>query len=308
MHERATPRKVPEAAHFVDLSDYARPLAIWIARRLRDTSVVAADVTVVWGVIGLVGAFCYAAGGYRYALLGAAALQLKNILDATDGSLARLQNRPSRVGRFLDSIGDAILAALVFAALAVAVARARPVLYVALLAATALLLSLLQGSVYNYYQVRYRQRQGGDRTSLVKEKLTTYDAIYYEERPLALGLLRFLIGAYNWIYGWQDVLVHRIDRWAVAPLVESGREDRADELRDNRRLLTALSALGPGLQILVLDLYTIGGFRRLDLMLELFLWTVAAGGTLYAAAIILGLRRAAVRERTRYLRAHEQAT
>jgi phosphatidylglycerophosphate synthase len=296
MDEGATAGKVPQSARFVDLSDYARPLAVWIARRLRDTNVTAADVTAVWGVIGIVAAFCYAVGGYQYALLGAALIQVKNVLDAVDGSLARLQVRPSRVGRFLDSIGDAVISAAVCLALAIAVARERPVAYAAALAAAALVLSLLQGSVFNYYQVRYRQRSGGDRTSLVKERLTEYDRIYYEDRPLALGLLRQLIAAYNWIYGWQDALVQRIDRWAATPLMAVGREETADALRDDRRLLTVVSALGPGMQILILDLYTIAGYRHLGLALELFLWTIALGGTLYAAAVIFRLRRAAVGE------------
>ncbi|MGD2154335.1 MAG: CDP-alcohol phosphatidyltransferase family protein [Gemmatimonadales bacterium] len=296
MDEGATGAKVPRSAKFVDLSDYARPLAVWIARRLRDTSVVAADVTVVWCVVGIVAAFCYAVGGYRYALLGAALIQVKNILDAVDGSLARLQVRPSRVGRFLDSIGDAVIGAALYLALAIAVARVRPVAYAAALAAATLVLSLLQGSVFNYYQVRYRQRRGGDRTSLIKERLTEYDRVYYEDRPLALGLLRQLIAAYNWIYGWQDELVQRIDRWAAAPLVACGREETAETLRDDRRLLTVLSGLGPGMQILILDLYTIAGYRHLGLALELFLWTIALGGTLYAVAVVLRLRRAASRQ------------
>lgn len=295
MHEAATGRKVPESAEFTDLSDYARPVALWIAGRLRNTNVTAPDVTAVWGIVGLLGAFCYAAGGYEYALLGAAALQAKNILDAVDGSLARLQSRQSRVGRFLDSIGDAAVAAAVCLGLAVAVARDRPIIYVGLLAFAALLLGLLQGSVFNYYYVRYRSRQGGDTTSRVKEQLTKYDEIYYDDRPLALGLLRNLIAAYNWIYGWQDALVRRIDAWAVSPLTNAGHDDRADELRDDRVLLTAVSALGPGLQILILNLYTVAGYRHLSLALELFLWTVAVGGTLYAAAIFLRLRRAARR-------------
>jgi hypothetical protein len=75
-----------------------------------------------------------------------------------------------------------------------------------------------------------------------------------------------------------------------------GREETADALRDDRRLLTVVSALGPGMQILILDLYTIAGYRHLGLALELFLWTIALGGTLYAAAVIFRLRRAAVGE------------
>jgi phosphatidylglycerophosphate synthase len=250
-------------------------------------------VTVVWAAIGLLGAFAYARGGYGYALLGAVAVQVKNVLDAVDGSLARLQRRPSRIGRFMDSIFDALIAAALTGGLALAIARERPMAYVIALAVGALVAGLLQGSVFNYYYVRYRARCGGDATSRVEEALTEDDRAHYASRPFALGSLRLLIWCYNWIYGWQDVFVRRLDAWSAAPLREAGRGDEAERLRDDRALLTAISALGPGLAILVLDLYTVAGYRHLSLALELYLWTIVAGGTLYAAAIIMRLRRAA---------------
>ena len=74
-----------------------------------------------------------------------------------------------------------------------------------------------------------------------------------------------------------------------------GHNDLADKLRDDRAWLTAMSALGPGMQILVLNLYTIAGVSDLTLALELYLWTVGLGGTLYATALLLRLRRAALR-------------
>ncbi len=295
MPETATAGKLREADQFRDLSDYARPLAARIARRLRDTPLRARHVTLVWAAIGLGGACGYLVGGYAAALLGAAAMQAKNILDAVDGSLARLQNRPSRIGRFLDSICDAVIAAALSAALAIAVARERPAVYAAALASAALVLGLLQGSVFNYFYVRIRARRGGDTTSRVIEQLTQDDLVHYRGRPLALATLRGLIHVYNWIYGWQDVLVQRIDRWAAGPLLRCGRGDTAGALRDDRGLLTAASALGPGLTILILDLYTLAGYRQLTLALELYLWTVALAGTLYAGAIFVRLRRAAER-------------
>jgi phosphatidylglycerophosphate synthase len=290
MNQPTTAGKLPKSAQFIDLSDYARPLAVWIARRLRDTSVTAPHVTLVWVTLGLAAAFCYGVGGYGVALIGAAAIQAKNVLDAVDGSLARLQARPSRIGRFLDSIGDAVIAAVLAAALAVAVARERPLPFAISLAAAALVMGLLQGSIFNYYYVRYRARQGGDTTSRVKEALTESDRTHYEDRRGALGLLRVLIVTYNWIYGWQDAAVSGIDSWAVRPLTTAGRRDEADTLRDDRRLLTAVSVLGPGIQILLLDLLTVAGYWNLEMMLELFLWSVAVAGTFYAAALVLGLR------------------
>jgi phosphatidylglycerophosphate synthase len=290
MKEPATAGKLPRQAKFVDLRDSARPLAAWIARRLRDTRITAPHVTLVWVVLGLGAAACYGLGGFGLALTGAVLMQVKNILDAVDGSLARLQARPSRIGRFLDSIGDAFIAAAIAAALGVAVARGRPLALAVSLAVAALVFGLLQGSVFNYYYVCYRVRQGGDTTSRVKEALTESDAMHYDGRPGALALLRVLIAAYNWIYGWQDLVVHRIDEWAVRPLTSEGPGEEEDALRDDRRFLTAVSLLGPGVQILLLNLLTVAGYWNLGAMLELFLWIVAAGGTSYAAALMLLLR------------------
>lgn len=297
MADSATARKLPDERAFRDLSDYARPLAVRIARGLKNTPVTAPLVTLVWTPIGLGGALCYAAGGYGLALVGTVALQVKNILDAVDGSLARLQGRPSRIGRFLDTDMDAVVAAALYAGLAMAVADQEPRAYTAALAAAALLLGLLQGSVYNYYYVLYRSRSGGDTTSRIREGLTREDRNRYGERGAALALLRALIAFYNGFYGWQDDLVRWLDRWAARPLVEVGLTERAARLRDDRRFLSAASALGPGFQILVLNLLTLWGWvsGRLDQALELFLWTVAVGGTVYAGLLIVGLRVAGSR-------------
>jgi len=294
MHDGATAEKLPKSARFIDLSDYARPAAAWLARRLHGTRVRAPHVTLVWAVIGLSGAYCFTVGTYPMALLGAAAMQAKNILDAVDGSLARLQNRPSRIGRFLDSICDAMVAAALCGALAVAVARDRPVGYAVVLASGALVLGLLQGSVFNYFYVLFRERRGGDTTSRVREELTQDDRERYAGRPAALTTLRLLIVTYNWIYGWQDRLVQRVDRWTAEPLLPE-QTNEAAAMRDDVKLLTVVSALGPGVTILILDLYAVAGARHLALSLELFLWTVALGGTVYAAAIFVRLRRAAAR-------------
>lgn len=295
MTKQATSRKLPDQARFLDLSDYARPLASWLARRLADSRVRAPHVTWAWAAIGLCAAYCYGKGGYGLALLGGLGMQAKNVLDAVDGSLARLQGRPSRLGRFLDSIWDALIAAALSAGVAVSVARDRPTAYALGLGAAAWVLGLLQGSVFNYFYVRYRARRGGDTTSRVDETLSEEDRRSYAARPELLASLRLLIGAYNWIYGWQDRLVRRLDGWAVRPLTSSGRTEAAERLRDSHGFLTTTSALGPGLAILILDVYTLAGHGRLVLALELYLWTVAFGGTLLAAGLFVWLRRAASR-------------
>ena len=84
MQDGATAGKLPRSARFIDLSDYARPVAAWLARRLRDTPVRAPHVTLVWALIGLGGAYCYILGDYTFADLGALEMKVNNIQDAVD--------------------------------------------------------------------------------------------------------------------------------------------------------------------------------------------------------------------------------
>ena len=282
-----------EPRAFTDLSDYARPLAVWVARRLRETSVRAPHVTLVFLLVGCVGAWLYSRGDYGWALVGAACLQAKNILDAVDGSLARLQNRPSRIGRFLDSLSDAAVAVALFAGLGYAVAQTRAGVYAWALAAGALVASLVQASIFNFYYVRYRRRHGGDPTSQVHESFTDQDREAYAGQPWAARTLAALLRLYQVVYGWQDRLVAGLDRWSVGPLVEFGRLEEAAALRDDRGFLTAVSALGPGVQILLLNVFTVVGFRVLIPALEAYLWVTAVGGTLYALALLGRVRSAA---------------
>ena len=285
--------KAPNNRRFTDLSDYARPLAVWIARRLTDTRVRAPHVTLVFLVVGFVGAALYASGQAVAVLVGTACLQAKNILDAVDGSLARLQNRPSRIGRFLDSLCDAAVAVALYTALGAVVASERPGLYAWTLAAAALVAGLVQSTVFNFYYVRYRRRRGGDPTSQVHESFTDQDREAYGEQPWARRTLGTLLFLYQVVYAWQDRIVAALDRWAVGPLVEFGRLQEAAMLRDDRGFLTAVSALGPGVQILLLNVFTVVGFRVLVPALEAYLWVIAVGGSLYALALLGRVRSAA---------------
>ena len=74
--------KLPPAYKFIDLSDYGRPIARYIAMSLKETSCTPVQVTwlfIISGLIAIAGMFF----GYYY--LAAFFLVLKSILDAADG-------------------------------------------------------------------------------------------------------------------------------------------------------------------------------------------------------------------------------
>jgi len=227
--------KVPTSYAFLDFSDYARPVARWLVRRLLPhTRVSPNHLTMAFTVAGLAAAGLLALD--RWLVAAAILVLVKSGLDAADGALARGRGRPSRVGRFFDSVMDFVVnGALCGGIAAGAVARgAQPDVYG--LALVALVSALLQVSIFNHYYIRYRAQVGGDRTSQVSESAATQ---YPWDNPTTL---RWLFAAYRAIYGWQDALVAALDK-ALA-----GSAQRPI----SPAFMTAVSGLGLGTQLLIL--------------------------------------------------------
>ena len=225
--------KVDAPHHFLDLSDYARPVARVLTRALVPTSISPIHVTVTYTLIGFFAAWLFATGSIPNAAIAGLLLIVNSTLVAVDGSLARARQRPSRVGRFLDSICDYFINAAVF--LGIAIAGQTVSLDRILLGLIALESATWQGTAFNYYYVYYRTLTGGDTTSQLKE---TNDTRYPWDNPFAL---KILLRLYRAIYGWQDVLLGKIDQ-RLTP-------DRAAAIYRDKRLLTATTAMGLGFQL-----------------------------------------------------------
>ncbi|WP_296618638.1 CDP-alcohol phosphatidyltransferase family protein [Marivirga sp.] len=153
--------KIDKEQKFFDFSDYGRSPAIYLSSLFKDTSLTPIHVTLAFGIIGLISAYSILMEYYFIAGLG---LILKSIVDAMDGELARIKERPSYSGRYLDSIFDSTLN-LIFI-LAISYKSTSPLW----LAVIAYLCIQLQGTLYNYYYVILRHRSiGGDTTSKIFE-------------------------------------------------------------------------------------------------------------------------------------------
>lgn len=228
--------KVTADYHFLDLSDYARPIARRITRALINTPIAPIQITFAYAVIGFIAAALFASGTYLNGAIAGVLLLVKSTLDAVDGSLARARNRPSRVGRFLDSLFDYFINAAIFLGLA---SSGQPLTVERLmLALLALESATWQGTSFNYYYVYYRTLTGGDTTSKLHE--TEEQSYPWDDARV----LRVLVQVYRVIYGWQDALLAKLDR-AITP-------DRADPIYRDKRLLTATTAMGLGFQLLLI--------------------------------------------------------
>ncbi|PQV54252.1 CDP-alcohol phosphatidyltransferase family protein [Paraburkholderia sp. BL21I4N1] len=97
------------------------PPRTWDARLARrlvtplvNTWVTPNHLTTLRLLIGLAGALCLAHGGFAWANAGAFLIVLSNFVDHTDGELARIGGKSSRIGHFYDLACDAAVTVMLF--------------------------------------------------------------------------------------------------------------------------------------------------------------------------------------------------
>lgn len=235
--------KLSSSEKFFDLSDYGRPVAVSVVKRLSDTGITPVQITLIFGLCGLFAVYLILNGFY---ITAGIFLILKSIIDAMDGELARVRKTPSFTGRYLDSVFDIILNFMFVMAVWSVTGQS---IWMALAAFFSI---QLQGTFYNYYYVIKRHfSAGGDRTSSIFE-LDTPTA-YPNESQRSVNVL-FLL--YTIFYSLFDKIVYSLDRKA------------STVIHFPRWFMTLCSLYGLGFQLLVFALLLATG--NIDILLPFF--------------------------------------
>jgi phosphatidylglycerophosphate synthase len=227
--------KLPEEHRFLDLSDYGRPIAKVIANSLKHTSFTPIHVTIGFIISGLIAIYCIVQGYYW---LAAFFLIFKSILDAADGELARVKEKPSYTGRYLDSVADIILNALFFASIWYVSNTSIWICVIAFLGLQ------LQGTLYNYYYVILRNKFDGDTTSRVFESKTPVAFKGELQRHVNI-----LFDLYKLFYGAFDKTIYVLDSTAYKGKVLPNW------------LMTSVSTFGLGFQLLIIAIMLVLGLK-----------------------------------------------
>lgn len=245
--------KLPKQYQFIDLSDYGRFIARYIASALKNTSITPIHVTSWFIASGLLAILCILNNHF---ILAACLLILKSILDGADGELSRLKNTPSYVGRYYDSIADIILNFLFLLT----------IWYInnssLLLMILAFISIQLQGTLYNYYYVILRNNVDGDTTSRIFE-----DHIPTAFKGETQQAVQIFYKVYNFLYIPFDKVIYLMDRGAM------------HSKNFPRWFMTLLSTCGLGFQILViaillvlhLEMYVIPFFIVYSVLIFVFI-------------------------------------
>jgi hypothetical protein len=244
--------KLPADYKFVDLSDYGRPSARWIASALKDTQVTPIHLTSWFIVSGLLAIGCIL---FQYYVAAAFFLILKSILDAADGELSRMKNTPSYIGRYYDSIADIILNFLFFLTFWFITDGKIGYMLLAFVGVQ------LQGTLYNYYYVILRNTVNGDQTS----------RIFEDQAPIAMAgekqsTVNRFYKIYDFLYITFDKTIYYMDRKAM------------ESEPFPRWFMTMLSTFGLGFQLLImavmlafnLEAYIIPFFIAYSLLILVF--------------------------------------
>ena len=88
--------------------------ARWLVTPLVSTRVTPNHLTTLRLLIGVAGGFYLARGGFLHVNIGAFLIVLSNFVDHTDGELARISGKTSRIGHFYDLAADALVTILLF--------------------------------------------------------------------------------------------------------------------------------------------------------------------------------------------------
>ncbi|HUN66497.1 MAG TPA: CDP-alcohol phosphatidyltransferase family protein [Bacteroidota bacterium] len=187
-----------------------RPLASLLVRLIGRTSITPNQVTILSVIIGVTAGAVYLAGTPVATAIGGTMVLLKDITDDADGQLARAKSLYSRRGRFLDSIGDAVVSVAVFGGITAVLWRGNPSLWTVLLGAVSLVGMTLRVSYHVYYQASFLHTENRYVLNRTIETVTEEDL---RGDPFTLRLQRIFI----LIYGWQDRMMNRIDRWSLRP-------------------------------------------------------------------------------------------
>lgn len=193
--------KLPKQYQFVDLSDYGRIAARWIAFSLKNTTVTPIHVTTWFILSGVLAIWCML---NEYFVAAAFFLILKSILDAADGELSRVKETPSYVGRYYDSIADIILNFMFLLTFWHITDSSMTYTLLAFIGIQ------LQGTLYNYYYVILRNRINGDTTS----------RIFEDEAPKAMEgesqkTVNTFYKVYDFLYIIFDKTIYHLDKNAI---------------------------------------------------------------------------------------------
>ncbi len=263
-----------EVEEFFDLFFY-RPLAFLLVKLVYHTSVTPNQLTLIAIFIGMVSAVFYSFGPAYFAI-AALCFAFYNIVDCSDGMLARLKKNGSNAGRILDGLADYISTAAVLTGLAIGASRnSDETAYWWLMLAAAGFSNVIQSALVDYYRNRFLDYVL-QRKSTFEEGLQAFRDEYNEIKDQKGKWLDKKIIQSYFIY--SDIQNRLAAKKRKEKLFKASPQDY---YRKNKAAVRIWVSIGPTSQVTALMVCSV--FNRLDI----FFWLMI--GLYNLVAIVMWL-------------------
>ncbi len=273
--EYKTSLKMHEVEEFFDLFFY-RPLAFLLVKIIYRTNITPNELTVTAIIVGIVAGFFYAEGSPAYIAYGAALFLLHNIIDCSDGQLARLKKNGTHAGRIIDGLADYISTGAVFIGLGIGYPDRHYHLAIWwLLIVMAGLSNLIHSALVDYYITRFLDYVLQRKSTFEED----FDSFKEEYRVIkdqkSKWLDRLIISAYFKYNAIQNKLTAKKEG---EKLFKAAPQDYYER---NRIAIKCWGLIGPTTQVTVLIVCSF--INRFDI----FFWIIIGGFNAMAAVLWL---------------------
>jgi len=256
---------------------FYRPLAFLLVKAVYRTAITPNQLTLFSMMLGIVAGICFAFGTpATFAAAGIFCL-LYNVVDCSDGQLARMKHSGTPIGRILDGFADYVVSVAVYIGIGFGFAApsSDPLLY-GLLTVAAAAGNALTSALLDFYRNRYLDITLGRVSVLEHEQqefASAYDALLRQKgHALEKGLI--------WLY----LKYSAIQRTIISGRQESHNKPSVDPAvyaREQRVQIHLWTYMGPTTQWTALILCSL--LNRIDL----FLWWMAVVAPILAAVLFV---------------------
>ena len=233
-----------EVEEFFDLYFY-RPLAFLLVKAIYSTNITPNQLTVISMVFGVIGGFFYSFGNHNAFITGAVLVLLYNVVDCSDGQLARLKKNGTAVGRILDGIADYVVSVAVYFGIAFGYANSSSnPLFWWIITAAAGLSNAIQSGLLDFYRTRYLDYVL-ERASVLGDGIKTFEE-EFERLKSVRG--RFFDKIVIWIYLGYSKIQHKLTNPVATEEQSKPNITPAEYAEKNGLMIWLWTFLGPTTQ------------------------------------------------------------
>jgi phosphatidylglycerophosphate synthase len=254
--------KMRELEEIPDLIIY-RPVAFLLVKAISRTKIRPDQISFAAIFMGIVAGYFYSLGKQTSFIAAAFFYLLFNILDCSDGMLARLKKSGTMAGRIIDGISDYIVTIAVYAGLAIGFAAhsQKPLLWLILLIFTGIS-SGVHSIIVDYYRNRFVDFVKGGKsnfsTDIIKFR-KEYVSLRNQKKEKINRLILCLYLRYTLVQ--SSLITKKKDSGLVA-----GPEEYYEK---NKKIMRLWVVLGPSMEITLLLIFSF--LNRIDIFILLIL-------------------------------------